>query len=423
MTTTSTSLGFIAWEAEDSFADAADDTYTARLQIRDAMVDLSGLNRELIARGGVFQNYNSMDPYIPGAFNAAGTFSFEMDLYGTGTTAAGSLTATPLHNLLSQVLGNGDATQVGSTITAGAGDADTIYSSGATLVAGGLLRVGALGDGKGGGQAAVAADATSPYELLTALPGTPAEGDQIYPMLLNYPVSSYTSAQLTSDGSTSNNTLRFVLATGSLQVVARGCACTGLEISGLSPGEVPKIKFTFATAQWEFVDQTFPSATATGDYAPAPVAAGSVFVQASGTTTRATVQTREFSVSIGMGMQAIMGPGGASQAQNVVGWVRVPAETTVSFSVPSQDATASPTWATLFETDPNTITARHLLWLSAPIDGRAVAIYLPKLLPMGNIPTQSDIDGLAYVPVQFMAATNDSGADELLKANFVLGMG
>jgi len=418
----SSAIGFLAFEAESSFAESGDDTYTTRIIPRDGTLDLSNLARPMVERPGVFQYLNDASLYVPGAFNT-GTFSFTMDLHGHGSTTNGSLTSHALLELLGHALGNVDSSQVGGALTGDSADAVSLTSTNTTLVAGGLLRVGALGDGRGEGQATVAADATSPYALSVALPGDPDTSDVVYPMLMAYPVSQVTDSDITSDDSTTNNTLRFILASGDLQYLCRGCVCTGLTISGLSPGEMPQIQFTFSAAYWEPVAQTFPSVTSATDYAPAPVASGSVFINAAGTTTRATIETREFSVSIGIGMQPIMGPGGVNQGQNVVGWSRVPAETSVSMSVPSEAATATPTWWTLFGTDPNSATARHLLWLSAPIDGRAVALRFPRLLPMGNVPTQSDVDGLDYIPLSFKAATDPAGASELLRAAFVLGMG
>jgi hypothetical protein len=418
----STAVGFVAFQAESSFANTSSDAYTTRVIPRDGSVDLSGLARPMVERPLVSQYLNSGSAPVPGAFGA-GTFSFTLDLHGHGLTAAGSLTAHSLQTLLGHALGAANSAQVGGALTSGAHSTTSLVSTNTTLAAGGLLRVGALGDGRANGQATVSTTASSAYTLGVALPATPNTGDIVYPMLMAHPISSSASTQLTSSGASTNNTLRFVLASGNLQFVARGCACTGITISGTNPGEMPQIQFTFSAAAWGPVSQTFPSATSATDYAPAPATAGSVFLQAKGTSTRATVSAREFAVSIGIGMQPVFGPGGSTSGQNIVGWTRVPAQTTVSLSVPSEAATATPTYWDLFRTDPNSATARHLLWLSAPVDGRAVAFYFPKLRPIGNIPTQSEIDGLAYVPLQFRADTDEAGSDSLRRANFVVGMG
>lgn len=418
----STAIGFIAFEAESSFAESGDDTYTTRIIPRDGSLDLSGLARPMIERPRLQQYLNEGSSYVPGAFGV-GTFSFTVDLHGHGSTTNGALTSHSLLELLGHALGNVDSSQVGGATTSTSADAEEIISTNTTLVAGGLCRVGALGDGFAEGQATVASGASSTYSLEVALPGVPQSGDIVYPMLMSYPISSVGSTQLTADDSTTNNTLRFVLASGNLQFVARGCACTAISVAGLNPGELPSITFTFSAAVWAPVNQTFPSATSATDHAPAPVASGSVTLQAEGTATRSTVEAREFAVNIGLGMQPVFGPGGASEAQNVVGWTRVPAQTTVSLSVPSEAATATPTYWDLFRTDPQSATARHLLWLSAPVDGRAVALYFPRLRPTGNVPTQSEIDGLAYVPLEFRADTDDDASDELRRANFVIGMG
>ena len=236
-TARTSSTGFVAFESEDSFADAADDTYTTRLQVRDGSLNLAGLARPLVNRGGVFQRLNEGDADIPGAFGL-GTFSFRHDLHGHGSATTGALTETDLAKLLAHAVGNSAWSQVGGLLTTGTNDTNTLTSTNTTLLEGGLLRVGALADGRAGGQGTYALDATSSYELGVDLPGSPTTADSVRAMGLIYPVSGGTTI-LTSSGATSNNTLRFVLATANLQYVCRGCACTRLTIGGLAPGELP----------------------------------------------------------------------------------------------------------------------------------------------------------------------------------------
>lgn len=428
MTAMTDRLGFIAFETEDSFADAADDTYTSRIQVRDDTIDMSGLARPMMARGGARQYLNAGDFDVPGAYGV-GTFSFSMDLYGHGTTTADALTTTALAQLLAHALGGLDAGNNGG-VESGVGSTTTsLVTDGGSedFADGSILRVGAHGDARGGGQAAVVASTTgtpnTAITLATAIAAAGNDGDVVYAMLMAYPISSVASAALTSSAAAFNNTLRFVLATANLQYVAKGCACTGIEISGLDAGETPSIRFTFSAAFWDAVSQTFPSATATADYAPAPVANGSVFIQAAGTTTRATYDARAVAISLGIGMQPVFGPGGANIGQNVIGWRRIPAPTTVSLSVPAEAVTATPVWWDYYSTNPNTIAAKHMLWLSAPVDGRAVSFYCPRLKPVGTIPTQASIDGLTYVPLTFEALTDESASTELERSNIRFGLG
>jgi hypothetical protein len=339
-TAQTSSLGFVGFAAESAFADTSTNSATSLLRIRDDMIDVSGLQRPLIERGGVYQRFNEGSMNVPGPFGL-GTFTITHDLHGHGATTLGALTARRLHELLAHVWGGSNFTAVGTNTIDSGSTATSIADAEATMVTGAIARVGTLGDGRGGGQAAVIADDTSAFGLLTALGGAPNAADDLYAMGMLYPVSAVTSGILTSSGASSNNTLRFVLATTNLQYVCRGCACTGVELQNLGPGEVPRIRLTFSTVAWEPIAITFPSGeTPPTDYAPAPCTGGSLFIQAKGTTTRNVDTLREFSMSVGQGMVPVYGNGGSTDGQNVVGWRRVPAPTRITFAVEAQAATA-----------------------------------------------------------------------------------
>src|SRR6185437_3387009 len=88
---------------------------------------------------------------------------------GEGATAS-----TDLPTLLGFVFGtSGVSAANGTTATAGTATAITTAASG-TFAAGSLCRVGALGDGRGGGQfAAILSHVTTTLTLLTAIGGSP----------------------------------------------------------------------------------------------------------------------------------------------------------------------------------------------------------------------------------------------------------
>lgn len=419
-TAQSTMLGFVGYQEETSFA-ANSTAYNKVLQVRDAVLDFTTFSQEMMTRGGVFNRVNQGDFHVPGPFTAP-TLSFTMDLYGHGSATNGTLTQTPLARLLGHCVGNATATQVGGNIDSAA-DADTITSAAATLAVGDICRVGILGDGRAEGQAGVSASAASAFDFLTAFPAAPTSADDIFAMQMIYPEDTTTNAHLTSDGSTSNNTLRFLMASGAQQYLMTGCACTSLEFSGFNTGEIPSVRPTFTGAFWADVDVTFPTTTASGDYAPAPTAGGSFFYQATGTTTRQTDVVRNFQFSVDHQIMPIMGNAGANSNQTIVGWVRGKSMPTITFDVEAQDATTTPTWSSYWNTDPNSITAKHILYTLNPQDGRAVALYLPKCRPAGNRPTQTDTDGLTYVSVTLEGVEGPTTTNALTRSAWRLGLG
>jgi hypothetical protein len=242
-------------------------------------------------------------------------------------------------------------------------------------------------------------------------------------MQMIYPISSVANADITSSSATSNNTLRIRLQTANLQYICHGCAAQSIAISGLSAGEMTKVAVTWQAAHWEPVSATFPDATATVDYSPAPVANGSFFINDKGTSTRVTDTPRNVTLNIGLGVTPLFGPGGVHDGQNCIGYQRVPAQTTLSFDVEAEAATATPTWWDYFSTDPNSITNQHILYLLNPTDGRAVAFYFPNCKPIGMVPTQGSVDGLNYVSLQFEALTNTDTTSELTLSHWRMGLG
>jgi hypothetical protein len=424
LTTKASQLGFVGWAAESAFASIAANTYTVRHQIRDDMINLEGLARPLVDRGGTFQYLHQADFDVPGPFGADGRFSFSIDAYGHGSATTGALTQTNLSKLLAHVFGTDDWTQVGGLLTTGTNDANTLTSTNTTLLTGGLVRVGALGDGRAEGQASVLLDATSAYELGVDLPAAPTTADSVRAMGLVYPISNPSSALLTSSGAAFNNTLRFVLCSANLAFVARGCACVSVTLEPLGPEGVPRWTFSFAAACWEPIGSvTFPSTTATADKAPSPCTAGSLHIQAKATTTRATYEVREFAIDFDHQLAPIFGPGGLTDGQNVIGWCRKPSKPKITLAFQAEAQTATPTWWQLFKTDPNSVTAREILYTANPIDGRALAIYAPNAKPCGVVPSQGSIDGMNYVRAAFQAMTNTDTTNELTLSPWRIGLG
>ena len=422
-------LGVFAWSAESSFADTSADTVSTHMILRDDAIDLSGLSRPLVDRGGVYMVMNDGEPNVPGAYGA-GSFTTTFDLYGHGTTTAGALTQTNLHKLLAHVFGGADATNNGG-VDAGTGDADSLNTDGGSelFTPGAMLRVGALGDGRGGGQC-YAVDATTGtpntvIDLLTGMSGAANDGDVVYAMQHIWPATVDSESILASSGATANNTLRIALKSANLQYICRGCVATAVELSGLSAGEIPQIAITWQCVAWEPISTTFLAARTTADNYPSVTAAGSLFLQAYGTSTRATDIARNFSFTVGMQTQALMGSGGASAGQNIVGWRRLPARSSISFDVEAEAVTASPTWHTYHSSDPNAITLKHVLLTLNPHDGRAIGLYFPRCRPSASVPTQNAVDNLNYVTVTLepLATESASYASTVEIAPWVMSMG
>ncbi len=420
-------LAQVLWEAEDSFADTADDTISDSILILDESLDMSGLRRPMIPREGARQYINAGDFDIPGPYGV-GTFSFSTHLFGHGATAAGALTETNLCTLLGHALGHSLSADVGGAVNVTWSDANSGNADGGiALVDNSLIRIGAKGDGFADGQVLAAAGLSgATITLLTNAAGVPQDNDVIYAMQMAFPATALGNTAPTSDASTENNTLRFVLLSGNEQYVVRGCVCTGIEISGLNAGEIPTIRWTWSGVLWDQIDITFPDTTAADDKHAAPVAGGSFFYQTYGTATRNTDTVREFSLNIGIGWEPILGTEGSDTHQSVVGWRRVPAPTTLSFAVEAQDATTAPTYGEggYYITDPNSQVFKHILYTCSVVDGRAIAFYFPRCKPIGAVPSQEVIGGINYVRPEFMALTNTANTgSELELAAFTIGMG
>jgi len=396
-------LGAVAFEFEDSFADAADNSITTAMLCRDDQIDVTGLQRPMLDRGGKFPRLNESSPQSLGAFGL-GTFTTTFDLGAHGSTTAGAITETDLSKLLGHAFGNTDVTQVGSTaVDAGANTVAKVIDAAATTSVGGIMRVGDLADGFAEGQAGVisATDGTD-HDLLTELPGIPQTSDNFYAHQLVYPVTTVASGGiLTSDGSSTNNTLRFLLYTANGVFVARGCACTGATITGLTSGEVPQIALEWSAVSWGPLGSiTFPPSESTDAKPPVPTAAGSFFINSVGTATRVTDSPIAITFNVGQGMAPIMGPGGETNGQNVVGWRRIPAPSTLSVTFEAQAQTATPTyWLTANPTVP-----RHGLYTLNPVDGSAISFYWPRLIQTNN-PLQEVTNDVNTVTVEFLCAT------------------
>lgn len=410
-------VGSAEWEAEDSFADAADDTVTYRMTPRE-VVGVEGLVRQLIDRGGVFQTPYGKHAYAVPAFGV-GSFTTVFDLGGHGSATTGSLTNTDLGLLLGHVFGNSDATQAGTTVNTVTSAAQWTKTAG-TCLAGGLIRVGALNDGRGGGQFYAVNNATT-ITTFTGTPVQPNSADVMYAAIMAYPVSTNANMNITSSGAAANNTVRWVFRTANYQVICRGCAATGARIV-FDQNAPMRIEIDWGTVAWSFSAGTYPSAVSASDKLSVVPANGGLFYNAVGTTTSSKDTPLEFAVEIGMNTMPVFGQGGENAGQNVQQWVRGPADTFITFAVEAEAATATPLWYNYAVTDPNSITAKHVLYTASIVDGSAIGMYFPNCFPV-VAPTWTNVGGVNAVRMRMCCVVGTTTTNELTQSPWRLALG
>jgi hypothetical protein len=183
-----------------------------------------------------------------------------------------------------------------------------------------------------------------------------------------------------------------------------GCAVTAVSFSGLNAGEIPTVELTIAVSWWQYAGGTFPSVVTSNQYSPAPVAAGSFFLQTVGTATRAKVTHRSLSIEWNLGVVPLMGPGGSNQYQTIVGFRRT--TDTYKLSWVEDAAAGNDTrW---------TSTARlHACITLSAVAGSAVGFYFPNICITGARPMQMDDGGINRQKLEAMAYTGPTTTTDL----------
>lgn len=406
-------LGAIEYAAESSFAEDSSTFDAHRLPILGA-VDTSGLTWDKQPRDAVQQYLQGGDPYV--LMGQGGSFTTRFDLFGHGSTMVGSPSLSAMETLWGYILGNSALSLASSTLVSSSpGTATAVGVDAATGVsAGGLVRVGALGDGDGNGQFyAVSTHGSNTLNMLTALDGAAVDDAVVHPVAQIYPFETPPANGI--NGSVPG--LRFRLLTANLQYACHGCFPTAVTFSGLSPGERPQAEVTWQVARWAAVSATFPSALATTTANPAPVAAGSLFVNNVGTATSNKLACRSFSITYTLGMEPLLGPGGVGAYQSVVGCRRIGDSIAVSFVV---DADASPTATPVLQGYGTGTTNKHILYTLNTIDGKAVGFYLPNVCP-SNVPVQFADGNINRMRFEGMAHTSSTTTSALTLAAMRLG--
>lgn len=397
------SFGTVLYSAESSWAEASG-TPSIRLPVLEA-VDLSGFKQSKIEPGRVVQRLNDGTAKISGP--QSGEFKVKLHLAGHGSATSGATSATSVPTLLGYVFGAA-VVSLATGQTATGGTAISISTSAANGIGlGSLVRIGVVGDARGEGEfIACKTHTSSTLVPFNAMGAAPSNGDVIH--------SAETVSSLEEVASSAVTGLRFLLMTGNLQVIARGCYATGVSFSGLNAGEVPMMEITFKASTWEFTSQTFPSATSVETFTPAINARSVMFLNVVGTPTRALRTYRSLALSYDLGMTELTGPTGVGQYQTCVGAVRGPAAIKVEWTEDADAATASPVLAGYWDGT----SAYHMCVTLNKTAGSAMGFYFPNLLPADDKPVQMADGNINRVKLSLQAITGTTTTTELLASAF-----
>lgn len=403
--------GFL-YASEASFCEVSS-TFGTALNLIE-LVDLSGLGRSKTPVPTVKSYPFEGQQHVIEPFDGK-SIRIKMPLTGLGASAAGAVPSSDLVTFLGLLFGNaGNALATGGTLTGGTAAAPTTsMASGAA--AGALVRAGALGDARFGGQfVPVSAHSGSTLTLLLAGGAAPTNGDALFSGKVVYPTV------LTGPGFEAITSLRCRILTSNGQYDLRGCfPLSAPVISGLNPGETPSIEVTLGVSHVATASTTFPSATQPQRHAPNPVVNGSFAIQQVGTTTRATEALRKIAVDFGWSATAIKGPGGNYEGQIYQAARRVPGVPTLDVTI-DKEATGTDTWWDRAAADPNTAPYWQAVYTASVQDGRAFAIGWKRLAIAESQPVQMNDDGWNRQRIKFEAQIGATKTTDLTAAPYVL---
>ena len=414
MTANSVVPAGVLYADEASFGDSTVTSFDEALR-HIGRLDLSGLTQEKQDRGGSTQLQN--EGTQPARMVQGGSFKIVMDLTGHGSAvASGAVTANQLEVFLGRVIGNVNVAAQGTTTSGAGADADTFdvqAGAGANLVADLLIRIGALGDGDGEGQFyPIDSISTDTINLLVEMAGTAADSQVVYAPANIYPNEGPNSTTLTS--------MRFELLTSNEHVRCWGCFPSAVEFSGLSPTEFPQVTVTMQVAKWLPVNSTFPHAVLVDAFAPAPVAAGSLFLQTFGTTTRQTYAVREFNFGVEFETVPLTGHGSGDAYVGIIGAKRTGCRAFCDV-VLETEATGTYTHQDSWNTSEISINPVHLLYsFNVGTDGQCGAIYLRKARIVGARPRPIEVDGLWRQRLHIRAEADTDGTNDQTRCNFII---
>lgn len=396
MTACSSQLTFLSMVTESTWAENSTSTSSQVVIPHNGRADVSKLVQAMINSARAKQYRNEVPTGIPGPMEGA-EFTFQTYIVGHGSTTSGATTATDFETLMAWIIGAGVVTAASGTTVNGAGTATTITTTASgTFAPGGLFRAGVKNDTRADGQWGVVdtcVTTTLVSETAFAAAPTSATPDVIFSAYNAYTLE--TSCAMTSK--------RLFVKTADTQWCLHGCFVKSYSISGYNVGELPMIEVTVGVSWFEPLNATFPDTTALNwTTQPVPVAAGGIFLQDYGTTTRNIVDCRSMTINVTAGVVPLRAYNTVGAYQTIGGASRVPDQISVSLVIDAGGASANPTyWAGWL-----TNARKQLLCGLSTGAGSALAVYFPNLAYTGNRPTQIDSDGLNRVQVDFLAGTD-----------------
>lgn len=391
---------------ESSFAENAESgtpTWSKNIPFKDATLTL---NQDRIPDGSHQPRLHERYPGHPGVRTA--TLQFKSYFRGHGGTAAGALTTTWLQELIADGLGGGNTSQVGSTLSAGS-TAASLISSGATFVAGGIVRVGIKGDGRGDGAAVLISSVSgATATLATDLPGTPNAGDAVYATQVSYVDEGAAAA-----------TKRFMVLHNdtNAQWVIFGAELDQI-VAAFPIGGMPEVTLTYQAAYWRRVARTFPDSTTLENEDAAPVAGGRFYINDTGTTTHAVITPSEINLTLNTALQPVVGPGGAGTYQHITGWRRTMWNADLEVKIPWDT-----TYETWWDTANGSLTYKTIVFGANHTDGRAVGFAMPRVFPAGNRPNIVESNEQSYQSVVFHTREGPSNSNDLTRSAIRFFMG
>jgi hypothetical protein len=272
-----------------------------------------------------------------------------------------------------------------------------------------IVFVGAKVDGRGDGQPAVVASVGSPVTFLTALPGTPANGDVIYASQIAYHDESVAHTLTTR---------RVLVGYSSSPTAGQQYHLMGGQLAGVSinlpigQNAIPTITLTYRFAYWDRSAVTIPdTALSLVPHFGGPIVGERTFFQSVATATAATVRPAEMEIALDLGLAPI--PGGATgRYAQIGGWARTAARPTCSMRVPWAD-----TYETLFDAANESYLNSHLLWNSNTLDGRRVGFYLPSAFLVGQRPSPPTmVNDQTYVALTWAGTEGPTTTTELTRS-------
>lgn len=407
-------LQAVHYSAEASFCEVSSTFDTALSLVSE--VDLSGLARDLARVPILQQRPNEGVQHILMPFDGK-RITLRGRLTGLGATAAGAVPSSALATFLGMLIGNvANGLATGTTFTGGTAVAATTTAA-TGGVAGSLLRGGAVGDGRWGGQFhLVDSHAASTLTLLMAAAAAPNNGDVLYAGKMVYPYA------LTPSQFELPTTFRLRVLTSNGHYDMRGCfPLSAPRLTGLNVGETPEWEVEVGVSHVDTTSQTFPSATAPERHASSPVVNNSFAIQQVGTTTHNREQIRSIAVELGWTGVGLKGPASNYEGQCYNGARRVPGIATVEVIV-DKEATGTDTWWDRAEVDPNTRPYWQAVFTASAQDGRAVGMAWPRLALMESQPIQMSHEGFNRQRLKFEAQLGDITTTDLTASPYRLAM-